>query len=112
MALAMGGKWILSGSPDERSTGLDNLIWKLKMWFRKLLPIALIGAVLYGGYDMYRAGVFRRGVGPAVTYMLHKIPYFGSRFGHYRGHGVAKSGRYTTTRGYKKYRGSRRHRRH
>lgn len=85
---------------------MDNLIWQIKTWIRKLMPIALIGAVLYFGYDMHRRGILRRGVGPSVNYVLHKIPYFGSKFGHYRGGKVAKYG----GRSYKKRHG-RRHRR-
>ena len=62
---------------------MRDLGWKLKQWFRQLFPIALIGAFLYGGYNLYKAGAFRRGFGPAVTSVLGHVPYFGSRFRHY-----------------------------
>jgi hypothetical protein len=65
--------------------GLDNLTWKLKSLFRKALPWLVVGLVAYGGYNMYRRGYFRHGVGSAVTRVLHQVPYFGSRFRHFGG---------------------------
>ena len=64
---------------------MSDLIWKLKRFVRKAFPIALIGAFLYGGYTLYRQGAFRHGVSHAVTSVLRRLPYFGSRFRHYSG---------------------------
>lgn len=86
--------------------GFDNLMWRLKVWFRKLLPIALISAVVYGGYNMYRDGAFRHGVGPAINYVVRHIPFFGSKFGHSHRGSVA-AGRYS-----KRGKHHRHHRRH
>jgi len=62
---------------------MRDIGWRLKQWFRKLFPLALIGAFLYGGFNLYKAGAFRRGFGPAVTSALRHVPYFGSRFKNY-----------------------------
>lgn len=88
--------------------GFDSLIWRLKMWFRKLLPIAIISALVYGGYNMYRDGAFRHGVGPAVNYMIRHIPFFGSKFSKKRSSVAA--GRYHK-KGGRHHRTHRRHRR-
>jgi len=94
--------------------GLDSMMWRLKQWFRKVLPIALIGAVCYGGYNMYRAGALRHGVGPAFNYVVRSIPFFGSKFGHYRGRSgsVAQGRSYRGRSSAKAHRKSRSHRRH
>ncbi len=90
---------------------MSSWTWKIKQFFNKVFPIALIGAVLYGAVSMYNQGAFRRGLKPAITTMLYKLPYFGTRYKHYnRGKSYAYSSR-------KKYRGhrrghSRRNRRH
>jgi len=47
----------------------------------------LLGGLIFGGYTLYRQGTFRYGVGPAVSQVLSKMPYFGSRFRHYRSYG-------------------------
>ena len=77
---------------------MGNLSWKAKQFVRKLLPITLILAAVYGGYSMYRKGTFRRGIGPAMGSVLKHIPYFGSRFKHY---GQSKS--YSYKSGSKSY---------
>jgi len=63
---------------------MGNLSWKIREAFRKFLPLAIVLAVAYGGYQMYRKGSFRHGLKPAIYSVLHKLPYFGSRFRHYR----------------------------
>lgn len=85
---------------------MSNFSWKVKQWFRKMLPLALIVAVLYGGYHLYRQGTFRRGLKPAITSMLHKLPYFGSRYKHYN---RSQSYSYGSKYGHGKRRGGRRH---
>ena len=62
---------------------MGDLIWKLKQLFRKIFPIALIGAFLYGGFNLYKAGAFRRSFGSTVSSMLRHVPYFGTRFKEY-----------------------------
>lgn len=91
---------------------MDSLIWKIKQLFRQILPLAIVGALIWGGYNMYKAGALRRGIGPAFTATLHKIPYFGSRFRHYTGgsSSYSKYGKSSSRRG-KHYRRSRRGRR-
>lgn len=55
----------------------------MREFLRKLVLLAMVGALGYGGYHLYRQGTFRRGLGPAVASVLQKVPYFGSRFKHY-----------------------------
>jgi hypothetical protein len=64
---------------------MGRLLDKIRELISGLIPIAIIGALLFGGYHLYQKGTFRRGIGPAVSSVLHKIPYFGSRFKHYKG---------------------------
>lgn len=59
------------------------MLWRIQEFFRKLIPMVIVGAVAFGGYNMYREGAFNRGVGYAVSHALGKLPYFGSRFRHY-----------------------------
>lgn len=88
---------------------MDNLIWKLKSLIRQLLPMALIGAVLYGGYLSYKEGAFRRGIGSGITHMLGKVPVFGSHLKRYSSQ-LTKS---SSPKSYKRGKGyRRRHRRH
>ena len=61
---------------------MSDLIWKLRQWTRKLMPFVVIGALSYGGYTLYKKGVFRHGFGAQLTALAHKIPFFGSKFGH------------------------------
>ena len=78
---------------------MGDLIWKLKQWLRKLFPIALIGAFLYGGFNLYKAGAFRRSFGSTVSSMLQHVPYFGSRFKHYSPSSSHRSYAYQGRRG-------------
>jgi hypothetical protein len=86
--------------------------WKLKRWFRQLLPIALAGAVVWGAYQMFftRAGL--RGPKTAVNRMLRQIPFFGSRFRSkpsYREGHARRGYRYgRSQRSYRKYHSPRR----
>ena len=73
---------------------MSSFSWKAKQYLRKLIPISMIGLVAFGGYKWYKQGVFRHGVSYAVTSILHKIPYFGTRFKHY-GPQVASGRSYT-----------------
>lgn len=59
---------------------MSSFTWQIKQFIRKLLPFAIVGGILYGGYNLHQEGAFRRGVGPFVTSMLSKIPVFGSQF--------------------------------
>ncbi len=91
---------------------MRDLGWRLKQWFRKIFPLALIGAFLYGGFNLYKAGAFRRGFGPAVTSALRHVPYFGSRFSHYTPGSSRKSFSYAKkSRGRHNRSAGRRHRR-
>lgn len=79
------------------------------------MPLAIAAVVAWGGYSLYKEGAFRKGVGGAVNHVLHKIPYFGSRFGHYRGSrkSVARSKKSYSKHGKKarsRYKASRRRR--
>ncbi|MBI4403539.1 MAG: hypothetical protein HY537_05230 [Deltaproteobacteria bacterium] len=65
---------------SEVFMGYGDFTWRLREFLRKLLLFSMLGAVVYGGYHLYREGVFRRGIGPAVSSILNKIPRFGSRF--------------------------------
>ena len=86
--------------------------WKIKNFLRKILPFTVAGLILYGGYHFYKKGIFRHGMKPAVFALLHKIPYFGSRFSHY-GHGsYAYSGRHGYRHGRLHRHGRRGHRHH
>jgi hypothetical protein len=62
---------------------MSNLIWRIKQAINKMIPYAIIFGLLYGGYNLYRKGTFRHGIVPGVTSMLHKVPFFGSKFKHY-----------------------------
>jgi hypothetical protein len=86
---------------------MSKLMWKLREAVSNLIPLMIAGAIIYGGYTLYRQGTFRNGVGPAVTRVLHKIPYFGSRFKHYNGSGYA-----VAPRSRKSMRSSKRGKRH
>lgn len=59
------------------------MLWRIQEFFKKLIPMVIVGAVAFGGYNLYREGAFNRGVGYAVSSALGKLPYFGSRFRHY-----------------------------
>lgn len=81
---------------------MGQLIWQIKQLLSKVIVYVAAGAILYGGYSLYRQGAFRGGVAHASKVILRQVPYFGSRFRHYfssakRGyfhHGsIARSGR-------------------
>lgn len=91
---------------------MSDFTWKLKQFLRKIFPLALIGALLYGGWNLYKQGTFRHGPKYAVMTILHKIPYFGSRFRHYGGYSSGPSYAYSGRRGHGyRRRHRRRHRR-
>ncbi len=58
--------------------GLDSLLWKLKQNISKLMPLMLIGLVLYGGATLHRRGILRQGILPTVSYIGRHIPIVGS----------------------------------
>jgi hypothetical protein len=89
---------------------MNDLIWKTKQFLRKIFPIALIVGALYWGYSLYRQGTFRHGVKYAITSILHRLPYFGSRFSHYGG-GYSGSTAYSGRSYHRHGRGHRRHHR-
>jgi len=89
---------------------MNNLIWKIKSFFRKITPLLILMAVLYGGHSLYQQGVFRRGLKPAITSMLYKMPYFGTRFRHYN-KSSSYSYRKAHRKGYRKHYGRRHGRR-
>jgi len=62
---------------------MSNLMWKARQAISNLIPVAIIGAIAFGGWHFYKKGTFRNGIAPVVSSVLHKIPYFGSRFRHY-----------------------------
>ena len=91
---------------------MNDLMWKLKQLFRKVLPFAVIGGLLYGGWTLHRQGAFRHGPKHAILAILHKIPYFGSRFQHYGGGGYGPSPSYSYSGRGNRHRSYRRHRHH
>ena len=100
------------------SGGVDMgaLSWKIKRWFRQLLPIALAGAVVWGAYQMFFTRSGLRGPKTAVTRLLRNVPFFGSRFRakpsyrHARKHRSYRHGR--ARRSYRKYHAPRRGKHH
>lgn len=62
---------------------MGQIFWQIKQLATKIITIALIGAVGFGGYSLYQEGVFRGGIGPTSKRILRKVPYVGSRFKHF-----------------------------
>lgn len=62
---------------------MRQILWQVKQLATKLITIALVGAVAFGGYSLYQDGVFRGGIGQASKRILRKVPYVGSRFKHF-----------------------------
>lgn len=62
---------------------MGQIIWHIKEALRKLVVVALVGSVAWGGYHLYRKGAFRGGVGHFGKVVARQIPYFGSRFRHF-----------------------------
>ena len=62
---------------------MSSWTWKIRQAVSNLIPIAVIGAIVFGGWHFYKKGTFRHGIAPAVSSTLRQIPYFGSRFKHY-----------------------------
>ena len=60
---------------------MSDLVWKIRQWFRKCVPLVMVGALAFGGYHLYRQGTFRNGLGTLSSW-TSKIPYFGSKFSH------------------------------
>jgi hypothetical protein len=93
---------------------MSQLWWRIKELFSKLVAVALVGAVAFGGYSLYRQGAFRGGFAHAGRVVMRQIPYFGSRFRHFIASTTSgsrpvsyRSGRRAHNR--RAYRGSRRH---
>ena len=59
---------------------MSDLIWKIKQLFRKIVPIALILSLAYGGVVLYKKGLFGKKITQQLTSWSHKIPFFGSKF--------------------------------
>jgi len=59
---------------------MSELIWKIKQLFRKVIPIALIAGVCYGGFTAYKRGWFGRKVTYQINSLVSKVPFFGSKF--------------------------------
>jgi hypothetical protein len=94
---------------------MGNWSWKIKQTLQKLMPLAIVGLIIYSGYSLYRHGVFRRGIGQAVSSTLHHIPILGSHFRHYPRYGESPSYAYRPrghSRGFRRHRRSRRGRHH
>lgn len=90
---------------------MSNLIWKIKRFFSGLVPYAIAGLLLYGGYNLYKKGTFRAfryGVGHGVTAVLKQVPFFGKKFGKYS---YAYSGKHYKQKR-KHHRGKRHNKRH
>lgn len=64
---------------------MSDLSWKLKQWFRKALPFAVVGALVWGAYTLHKRGTFRYGFKPAVMSVLRHVPFIGSKFRHWSG---------------------------
>ncbi|NBX92093.1 MAG: hypothetical protein EB078_06370 [Proteobacteria bacterium] len=62
---------------------MSQLIWRIRELFSKLIAIALVGVVAFGGYTLYRKGAFSGGISHAGKVVMRQIPYFGSRFRHF-----------------------------
>ena len=91
---------------------MGDLVWQIKQLIRKLMPLAIVGAVVYGGYTFHKQGVFRHGPKYAVATLLNKVPVFGSRLRR-----MAFPGKSYVAKGSNRYKksyrhGRRRHRRH
>lgn len=104
---------------------MSGLMYKIREFLQNLIPVAIVGALAFGGYTLYKQGTFRNGLRPAVSSLVKKIPYFGTKFGHYtsgssdRSYSVASAPRHSRVskkhgrrhKGIAKH-GHRRHRRH
>lgn len=62
---------------------MDNLMDKLRALGEKIIPLMIVGALGWGGWTLYKQGTFRHGIKPAISQIVGKIPYFGTRFRHY-----------------------------
>jgi len=54
--------------------------WKIRNWLDKTKPLWIALIVGYFGFSLYKNGIFRRGVGPAVSRTVRQIPIVGSLF--------------------------------
>ena len=86
---------------------MGALTWKIKRWFRQLMPFALAALVVWGGYTMFFSRSGFRGAKNSVARVLRNVPFFGSRF---RSSGSYRSGR--SARSYRRYQSPRRSRYH
>ncbi len=62
---------------------MSGFMYKVREFLQNLIPVAIIGALAIGGYHLYKQGTFRNGMRPAMSSLVKKIPYFGTKFGHY-----------------------------
>jgi len=69
---------------------MGQLIWQIKQLLSKVIALAVVGAICFGGYSLYKKGAFRGGVAHAGKVILKQIPYFGSRFKHYLSSGKSR----------------------
>lgn len=102
---------------------MSDLIWKIKQLFRKIVPVALILSLGYGGVTIYKKGLFGKKITQQLTSWSHKIPFFGSKFSlksavlgnsHHSYSRISKAGKPHAVkrhRGRSRH-GKRRHRRH
>lgn len=89
---------------------MSQLIYRLKEFIGKLVTIAVILAVGYGGYSLYRQGAFRGGIAHTGKVILRQIPYFGTRFRHFIGSGKKSRGSYKAVSYGNKHRRGKSHR--
>lgn len=88
---------------------MGGLVDKIRELIEKIIPVAIVGLLALGGWQLYKAGTFRYGLKPAITQIVGKVPYFGTRFRHYL-NGSGKS--YVAGRSVKKHHGKRRGKAH
>jgi len=88
---------------EKEEYEMGQILWEIKQAATKLIAILLVGAVGFGGYQLYQEGAFRGGVAHATKTILRKVPYVGSRFKHF----FASSSQRTAGRHSVSYRNSR-----
>lgn len=69
---------------------MGALGWKIKRWFKQLMPFALAALVAWGAYTMFFTRGGFRGPRVAISRVLRHVPFFGSRFrSHSHGGGMS-----------------------
>ena len=69
-----------------------NLNWRLRQLGQNIVPIAIVGVLAYGGWNLYKKGTFRHGLRPGIQSVVGKIPVFGTHLRKYvGGKSIAKS---------------------